>query len=88
MLLPSVPRELDQVMAHALAKDRQHRYRSAVDLGEAVRAALGFEAGQAWAAQREFASIARTISEPIPAADPELIAQAERLRTAMMTPLG
>jgi serine/threonine-protein kinase len=87
-LLAGVPRELDQVMAHALAKDRQHRYRSAVELGEAVRTALGFEPGQGWAAQREFANIARTISEPIPAADPELIAQAERLRTAMMTPLG
>jgi eukaryotic-like serine/threonine-protein kinase len=87
-LLPSLPRELDQVMAHALAKDRQHRYHTAVDLGEAVRQAFGFEPGQGWAAQREFANIARTISEPVPAADPELIAQAERLRTAMMTPLG
>jgi serine/threonine protein kinase len=86
--LAGVPRALDQVMAHALAKDRQHRFGSAIALGEAVRAALGFEPGQAWAAQREFANIAKTISEPLPAADPELIAQAEWLRTAMMTPLG
>lgn len=83
-----VPRELEQVMAHALAKDRQHRFGTAVELGEAVRLALGFGPGQAWAAQREFADLARTISQPIPAADPDLIAQAERLRTAMMTPLG
>jgi serine/threonine-protein kinase len=87
-LLTGVPRELDQVMAHALAKDRQHRYGSAIELGEAVRAALGFAPSQVWAAQRAFANIARTVSEQIQAADADLIAQAERLRTAMMAPFG
>jgi serine/threonine-protein kinase len=86
--LSGIPAALDQVMAHALAKDRRHRFASAVELGEAVREALGFAPQRAWVAQREFADLARTISEPVPAADPELIAQVEWLRTAMMTPLG
>ncbi len=86
--LVGLPAALDAVMAHALAKDRRHRYAGAVELGEAVREALGYTATKAWAAQREFAALARTISEPMPAVDPELMAQAERLRTAMMTPPG
>jgi serine/threonine protein kinase len=87
-VLLGLPPELDLVMAHALAKDRQHRFASAVELGEAVRRALGVQAGRGWAAQQDFAEIARTISQPVPEAGPELVEQAERLRTAMMTPLG
>jgi serine/threonine-protein kinase len=80
-----LPTEVDRVLARALAKDRNHRYSSALELGDAVRAALGFEAGPAWAAQHEFAGIAKTISEPVPSVDPELLLRAEVLRTAMMT---
>ncbi len=85
--LVGLPPELDLVMAHALAKDRGHRFATAVELGDAVRRALRIEPGRAWAAQRDFAQIARTISQPVPQAGPELIERAERLRTAMMTPL-
>ncbi len=84
--LNGIPAELDRVMARALAKDRQHRYGSALELGEAVRRALGLPPEPSWTAQQEFAALAKTLSEPIPRADPELLAQAERLRTAMMTP--
>ncbi|HEY8945103.1 MAG TPA: hypothetical protein VIM73_12615, partial [Polyangiaceae bacterium] len=86
--LDGIPAALDAVMAHALAKDRLHRYATAVDFGEAVREALGIPPGPIWMAQREFASLARTMSGPMPAAPPGVEARAEELRTAMMTPLG
>jgi hypothetical protein len=73
-------------MAHALAKDRVHRYATALDLGDAVRAALGLEPGPAWQAQRQFAEYAQTLSAPFPAVDPGVAEQAARLRTAMMSP--
>lgn len=82
-----IPPALDAVMAHALAKDRRHRYATAVELGEALRDALGIPPGPVWTAAREFAEIARTISEPLPAISPDLAEHAARLRTEMMTPL-
>lgn len=85
-----IPPELDVVMARALAKDRGHRYSTALELGEALREAIGIPPGPAWAAQREFVVIARTLSEQIEqlaAAQPDVAAHAQRLRTAMMTPL-
>lgn len=86
--LANVPPALDVVMARALAKDRRHRYGTALELGEAMRTALGIEQAPLWTAQRQFAAIARTISAAVPAAGSELVQQAEQLRTAMMTPLG
>jgi eukaryotic-like serine/threonine-protein kinase len=86
--LDGIPPALDVVMAHALAKDRLHRYATAVDLGEALREALGYPPGPAWSAQLQFAALARTISQPIAVMNLDVSAQAEVLRTAMMTPLG
>jgi len=81
-----LPPDVDRVLARALAKDPQHRYGSALELGEVLRSALGVPLEPAWTAQQQFASLAKTISEPIPEMDEDLRALAERLRTAMMTP--
>jgi serine/threonine-protein kinase len=81
--LKGLPPELDRIVARALAKDRVHRFASALELGEAVRCALGLAAEPAWAAQQQFAALAKTISEPVPQVDPELLALADRLRTQM-----
>lgn len=86
--LDGVPPGLDVVMAHALAKDRRHRYATALELGDALRQALGVSESPLWSAQRQFAGLARTLSIPLPVANQELLDQAERLRTAMMAPLG
>lgn len=64
--LRSVPLELDAVLARALAKDPAHRFASALDFGEALFRALREGESPAWAAQREFASVARTLSARIP----------------------
>jgi eukaryotic-like serine/threonine-protein kinase len=85
-LVDGLPQELSVVLARALAKDRRHRYGSALELGEACRLALGLPPGQVWPAQKEFAALARTLSEPVPQGNADLIAEADRLRTAMMTP--
>jgi serine/threonine-protein kinase len=86
-LVSGIPHALDVVMAHALAKDRRHRYATALDLGEAIRAAIGIGTHPIWSAQREFAAIARTLSEQLPAVQSDVAEHAQRLRTAMMTPL-
>lgn len=84
--LTGLPPEIDVVMARALAKDRRHRYGSAVEFGEALRQALRQVPSQSWAAQQDFAAMARTISQAMPAFAVDVQAQAQRLRTAMMTP--
>lgn len=87
-LVAGLPPGLDMVMAHALAKDRRHRYATALELGEAIREALGFPPGPGWVAQRQFAAIARTLSKPMAGVSEDLVIRAQQLRTAMMTPLG
>ncbi|MFZ5893767.1 MAG: serine/threonine-protein kinase [Myxococcota bacterium] len=84
--LAGLPPELDVVMARALAKDRRHRFGSALEFGEAIREALRQAPSPGWAAQQDFASLARTISQAMPAFAVDLAAEAQRLRTAMMTP--
>lgn len=84
--LAGLPAELDVVMARALAKDRVHRYGSALEFGEALRQALRQAPSPGWAAQQDFAALARTISQAMPAFAVDLQAEAQRLRTAMMTP--
>jgi serine/threonine protein kinase len=61
-LVPSAPPVLDVLMAHALAKNPALRYSSALELGEAFRTALGLPVSEGWAAQKELAELAKTIS--------------------------
>jgi serine/threonine protein kinase len=82
--IAGVPRELDAVIAHALAKDPRHRYESAIDFGEAVFQALRYADSPAWTAQRAFASVARTLSAAMPQVDPTVDQRARVLRTVML----
>ncbi|MGC4089677.1 MAG: protein kinase [Polyangiaceae bacterium] len=86
--LPALPRQLDVVMARALAKDRRHRYGSALELGEAIREALAVPTDPGWVAQQDFAAMARTISQAMPGISGDFVAEAQRLRTAMMKSAG
>jgi serine/threonine-protein kinase len=72
-LVASAPPVLDVLMARALAKDPALRPSTAIELGEAFRAALGLEDSAGWSAQRELAELARTISGlDLPAVPPTL----------------
>jgi serine/threonine-protein kinase len=86
-VVPGIPPQIDVVMARALAKDSRHRYPTAVELGDALCEAIGVAPGPIWPLAREFANMARTLSTPVPIASQSLIQRAERLRTAMMTPI-
>lgn len=57
---------LDLPLARALAKEPELRWSRAVELGDAVRSALGIT-DDAWNAQREFAAHAREVSQKMPA---------------------
>ncbi|HET9955029.1 MAG TPA: hypothetical protein VFQ61_11020, partial [Polyangiaceae bacterium] len=82
-----IPGELEMVLARALAKDRRHRFTTALELGEAVRKAMGQAPAANWAAQLEFSALAKTISAAMPQqSDAQIAQRAERLRTAMMSP--
>jgi serine/threonine-protein kinase len=61
-LVTSAPRVLDVLFSRALAKDRALRYGSAVELGEALRTALGLAPGPGWLFQQELAQLAKTVS--------------------------
>jgi hypothetical protein len=54
---------LDELMARALAKDPTLRFGSALELGEAFRESLGLPKTPGWAAQRELADVAKTLSQ-------------------------
>jgi hypothetical protein len=66
-----------------------HRFGSAIELGEAFRAALGLPESEGWNAQQRFASHAQAISQASlaaasSAAAPMGEAQAQKLRTDVM----
>jgi eukaryotic-like serine/threonine-protein kinase len=87
--VPQSPPVLDLLFARALAKDPMHRFGSAIELGEAFRAALGLPESDGWDAQQRFAKHARAISkvgiQAVSSAAPEMgEAQAEKLRTDVM----
>lgn len=65
-LVPGVPPALDLVMARALAKHRDLRYRSARELGDAVRSALGLPDSAGWQAQADLSKVAKTLSMAMP----------------------
>ncbi len=87
-IIPQAPPVLDMLMARALAKDPMHRFGSAIELGEAFRAALNLPESAGWTAQQELAENAQAISqfqqEARPATAPDAEAGAEKLRTAVM----
>jgi serine/threonine protein kinase len=56
---PHVPAALEPIFARAMAKDPTRRFASAIELGEAIRVALGERDTPEWRAQREIASHAR-----------------------------
>jgi hypothetical protein len=75
----SAPPVLDILMAHALAKNPALRYASALELGEAFRTALGLPVSEGWAAQKELADLAKTISGlELPVVPPTLSDAQER----------
>lgn len=86
--VPQAPPVLDLILARALAKDPMHRFGSAVELGEAIRSALGLPESAGWDAQRKLADNARAISQyGMPAQESARAVpktQADQLRTAVM----
>jgi serine/threonine-protein kinase len=86
--VPQAPPVLDMIFARVLAKDPMHRFGSAIELGEAIRSALGLPESTGWDAQQKLAENARAISQyGLPAQEsvqtiPD--AQANKMRTAVM----
>lgn len=72
--LPQAPPRLETLFARALAKDKNARFASAIEMGDAFRAALGLPEQPEWRAQADIARAARTLLE---AGKP----QAERIAT-------
>jgi eukaryotic-like serine/threonine-protein kinase len=58
-LVATLPPVLDQLFDRALAKAPQSRFGSAIEMGEAFRAALGLPSTPAWRAQGEIAQVAQ-----------------------------
>ena len=61
-LLPDAPAVLDMFFSRALAKDPQHRYPTAILMGEALRVSLDLPDTSGWAAERRLAEHAVAIS--------------------------
>jgi serine/threonine-protein kinase len=59
--LPQAPPVVDALFARALAKDPAARFESAIEMGDAFRAALGMPDTPEWRAQADIALAARTI---------------------------
>jgi serine/threonine protein kinase len=57
-LVPMAPPALDQLFERALAKAPAMRFGSAIEMGEAFRAAFGLPSTPAWRAQSEIAQVA------------------------------
>ncbi len=60
-LLPRAPPILDELFARALAKAPDARFRSAIEMGEAFRTALGLPITPAWRAQGEIAQVVQRV---------------------------
>ena len=72
-LVPTAPPVLDQLFDRALAKAPSMRFSSAIEMGEAFRAAFGLPSTPAWRAQGEIALVA--------AGAPQDPARAQKLAT-------
>ncbi len=58
-LVPQATPAVDRLFERALAKAPAHRFSSAIEMGEAFRAAFGIPDSPAWRAQGEIAQVAR-----------------------------
>jgi serine/threonine protein kinase len=63
-LVRQAPPALDALFARALAKDKTHRFHSAIEMGDAFRVALSLADTPAWQAQGEIARRAPEPEEP------------------------
>jgi serine/threonine-protein kinase len=63
MFLPQAPPIVDTLFARALSKDPAARFESAIEMGDAFRAALGLPDTPEWRAQADIATAARRIAE-------------------------
>jgi serine/threonine protein kinase len=61
--MPQAPPVVDVLFARALAKDPAARFDSAIEMGDAFRAALGLPDTPEWRAQADIATAARQIAE-------------------------
>jgi serine/threonine-protein kinase len=87
-LIPSAPPLLDLLMARALAKEPEHRFGSAIELGEAFRTAFGLPDSPGWKLEQRLAEVAKTMSELELSAQtppPAMAAQAAEVGTGIMT---
>ena len=85
-LVPSAPPVLDSFFLHALAKDPQQRFSTAILMGETLRRSLGLPDTSGWAAERRLADRAVAISRlGTRTPDPTLSeGEASALRTDVM----
>ena len=87
--VPQAPAVMNVLLARALAKDPLHRFSSCLQLGEALRRALGLPDTPGWQAQRELAHRAMAVSQAAKvkhAQGAEVSAEeADQLRTDVMT---
>ncbi len=85
-LMPDAPAVLDVFFSRTLAKDPQHRYPTAILMGEALRISLGLPDTSGWAAERRLAERALAISRlGTRTPDPTLSeGEASALRTDVM----
>jgi serine/threonine-protein kinase len=84
--VPQAPPVLDTLFARALAKDRTQRFATAIEMGEAFRAALGIPESAEWHAQAEIAHGATLFTSAASAAPVEAPAP-RRAATARMATL-
>jgi len=63
-LVPQAPPVLDQLFDRALAKAPAARFGSAIEMGEAFRAAFGLPSTPAWQAQGEIAQVVLAAADP------------------------
>lgn len=84
--VPQAPPVLDALFARALAKDRTQRFATAIEMGEAFRAALGIPESPEWHAQAEIAHGATLFAaEPTPTTAPPAGASRQAATARMAT---
>jgi serine/threonine-protein kinase len=88
--IPQAPPVLDMLFARAFAKEPEHRFQTAIELGNAFRTALGLPDTSGWRAQQNFARhatgiVAQVDARPITKGrtQPVQIVQEESLRNAV-----